>query len=385
MNLEERCLAASYQPLPINNKNTHQYYRSTNYWLTFLSHKLPKNTQPNGWKFHISIEHAYLNEVWPIIEPILLAPEAAILGFKVYDITYDLLKLKGKQIILYTFDHPLDATIQSPEAIFELLIKLESVLRYHKIPAGIHPEVSKKIPGSRYISMRHDLNLTNGKYLLKEEALALSETHSYNPFGYKNPYEHFSFCNPSGNKQSFFSQKNVLTSQVEWVGQPEHEKPNANDLQHFSRRLQQLCFRTADEDFTQTHFGIQFALLLFQYPDTTEIILSPRVIGIYLSPEYLFTLVCTLQNYPNIDRLNLSDYEDQPIGKKVIDAIHQNTYLKYVDLSKNYDDRLDTSKPRQKKSPSSVIDTPSRLLMQNDTLDTKAEEAPVVTSNTAAP
>jgi hypothetical protein len=357
MNLETRCLSASSKPSATHYKSRHIYYRSHS-WVTFLNNQLPKSPEPNGWKFHISIEHAYLNDIWPIIEPILLSPDAGILGFKVFDITQDRPDLKGKQIVLYTFNHVLDAEMQTPDKIFSFLVKLESTLRYHKIPAGITPEISKKIPGSRYISMRHDMNLTTGEYLLKEEALAINKTHAYNPFEYPNPYEHFAFFNLNHNKQRFFTQKRSLNACIKWIG---HEAVvNSSDLQHFSLALKQLFLKTTAHAFTRKHFEIHLEILLFQYPEVTEIILSPQITDIYLKPEYLFIFVRTLQHYPNIHRLNLSDYNDKPIGEDVITAIKQNTYLTHIDLSNNY--TLEPNHPKYpESSPSSVMEAPWAL------------------------
>ncbi|MDX2346508.1 MAG: hypothetical protein QNK11_06540 [Legionella sp.] len=301
----------------------------------------------NKWKFRISIAPAYLNDIWLLIEPILLSDKSSMFGFDVVNITQENVP-QNNQIVLYEFNNANGTPLTPPEAIFNLLVKLESTLRYYKIPAGTHLNPSEKIPGSRYISIRHDFNFE------KVEC---------------NPYAHFSFSNPNNNKQRFFTQKRGLSSRLNWIEHEAHK--TSNDLEHFSLAFKKLCDKTTCHFFNTTYFEAQLGTLLSQYPETTEIILSPKVTGVYLKPEYLLILVRALSNYSNIYMLNLSDYGDKPIGDDVIESIKQNMHLEHVDLSNNYtSDQLLSNN-----TPSSVMVPPETAEMMSP-VEFKLDGAP---------
>lgn len=140
-----------------------------------------------------------------MIEPIILDPTNGILACKAIDLhnfNFDRWKHPtGRQIVIYTFKDELGCPLQQPEDLFSLLVKIESILRQHKIRADKSSNGSIKIKGSRYVSLRNDLNPEAQTYLSREEAIQKSATEPHNPFSQQNPYHNFTM---QSNDQYFF-------------------------------------------------------------------------------------------------------------------------------------------------------------------------------------
>ena len=200
-NAEHRKPVAGYD-------ETYNYYKANGGWVIFINNSLPKGKRPCGWKFHISIENASLNQVWHDLEPYLFSEGNGILSCKVVN-QQKLPNTSGKQIVLYTFNDPMCKPMQPTPQIFNLLLKIESVLRLHQVKPGIQPKSSLKVSGSRYLSIRNDMNRETNQYIPNDIAVKVNEDYPYNPYGYDNPYKNFNLCHL---RERFFSPRTKVLS-----------------------------------------------------------------------------------------------------------------------------------------------------------------------------
>ena len=211
MRLDERIkhLSGAAHRMPVLGfDETHKFYKANGGWFFFLNNKLPRRQRPCGWKFHISISNSSLNEIWHYLEPYLLSNEKGILCCKVIN-QQETYCMSGKHIVLYTFIDSNGKSIQSAIEIFNLLLKIESILRLHHVVPGERPKSSLKVSGSRYFSIRHDIDMETNQYISNDMAKLINESSPYNPFEYENPYRSFNFCDIRGR---FFSPRmNIFT------------------------------------------------------------------------------------------------------------------------------------------------------------------------------
>ena len=166
-----------------------------------------------GWKFHISVAPDDYERAWPIVFPILLDPELGMCAFKVIDLTFfenPLHHCKGKQFVFYVMENDSGEPSESPEHILNCLLIIEKTLRDAKIRAGCSTPSDLKIPGSRYCSMRHDLDLER-QYVSPAAAHEINPTSAYNPFEQNNPYAHFVMCDLS---YRFFSKRGFINNSI---------------------------------------------------------------------------------------------------------------------------------------------------------------------------
>lgn len=208
INLQTLCNTASdlYKHRLPNYKETYKYYKNPGQGYIYIFHtRLPKKKIQDGWKFHVSIHPEDYQSAWPIVAPILLDAEYGMSAFKVFDPTSldddPHHHCHGKQFVFYVLKNEVDLPSESPEHIFNCLLLIERNLRAAKIRAGSSTAADLKIAGSRYVSMRHDLDLKRG-YVSPATAVEIDPTNAHNPFKHPNPYAHFAMCHPS---HRFFS------------------------------------------------------------------------------------------------------------------------------------------------------------------------------------
>jgi len=209
--LKQLCDSAQssrYQQALPGYEKTHRYFKKKEGFIYFIHHELPKNKVQNGWKFHLSMQPDQMERAWGLIGPILLAPDSNILAFKVLDLNSSFGNTRDKkQVIIYTFKSSSGKLLQSAKDIYITLLKIEKALRAGKISPGSTSSDSLKIPGSRYISTRHDLNLATDHYISPLYALDLNKENPHNPLGYDNPYAFFTMSNLT---RRFFSLRGTL-------------------------------------------------------------------------------------------------------------------------------------------------------------------------------
>jgi hypothetical protein len=169
-----------------------------------MHNQLPDTKLPSGWKFHITLDSTRLNQLWPELEPLLLNQAGGCLGFKVLDYRKRPLQ-SGRQIVLYTFTDDNKVLLQAPIDLMGLMIQIEALLRCHQVPTGKQPLSTRKVPGSRYLTYRHDTNLETMTYIDKKEAAKINNDMPYNPFNYDNPFKDLQLSHPS---KRFFYPKN---------------------------------------------------------------------------------------------------------------------------------------------------------------------------------
>jgi hypothetical protein len=178
-------------------------------YIYFFHARLPKKKTQEGWKFHISVHPEDYERAWPIVAPILLDAQYGMCAFKVFDLHFlddPSHHCVGKQFVFYVLNDELDLPMESPEHIYLCLLLIEKILRAAKIRAGSSSAADLKIPGSRYASMRHDLDLKRA-YVSPAAAVAIDPSSAHNPFKYPNPYADFAMSHPS---HRFFSERSLI-------------------------------------------------------------------------------------------------------------------------------------------------------------------------------
>lgn len=197
------------QPLPGYEK-TYNYFQNVEQgYIYFLHARLPKRKIQDGWKFHISVGSDEYERAWPIVVPILLDPKLGMCAFKVIDLTFfenPFHYCSGKQFVCYVLMDEAGHRSESPEHIFTCLLQIERALRAAKIRAGSSKAADLKIMGSRYCSMRHDLDFQRS-YVSPAAAYEINPTCAHNPFQQINPYADFAMCHPS---HRFFSGRDAI-------------------------------------------------------------------------------------------------------------------------------------------------------------------------------
>ena len=175
-------------------------------FIYFLHHARTKHDLQDGWKFQISIHPDDLERAWGLIEPRLFMPGLHIFGCKVIDLNAfqntDYVA-KGKQIIIYTFKYASGELMQAPKDLLLILLDIEKILCAAQIRTGKPSKAALPLSGSRYISMRYDLD-PERRYVSVENAHEISINTPHNPFGQENPYSWFDMGRPS---QRFFSSR----------------------------------------------------------------------------------------------------------------------------------------------------------------------------------
>ncbi len=201
------------QQLP-GYENTYKYFQHLEQGYIYILHAaLPKKKIQLGWKFHISVAPEDYERAWPIVFPILLDPKLGMCAFKVIDLTFfenPLHHCKGKQFVFYVMENDSGEPSESPEHILTCLLLIEKVLRAAEISAGKSTPADLKIPGSRYCSMRHDLDLAR-QYVSPAAAHEINPACAYNPYQQINPYDNFVMCDVS---HRFFSKRGVINNTI---------------------------------------------------------------------------------------------------------------------------------------------------------------------------